>query len=236
MSIAGERLILFRAVELPDTVRGGLYLHSMPGRYESLDTVVDEIREAGISNEYAGQLLMALYIGQAWNAHQKYRVFGNLESRIFRYGTGANHIRLAQLMMRVIREECQSIQHERVRRYALTKFIVLHFVGVLLNQSSDGIDLLASPLPWLNVKNQSDELECQILDQIRSLAQIAIAELNYYIREHGDENYDYKREFKSQKFVTAITNEILKGYEKDIFRKQAAPFSLPVQPADQDSA
>jgi len=180
-----------------------------------------------ISNEFAGQLLLALYVGQAWNAHQKYRVFGNLESKIFRYGIGAAHIRLAQVIMKVIRDEFQSISHERVRRYALTKFIILHFVGVLLRQSDDGVELLINPLPYLNVKDSSDEMENRVLDQIRSIVHIAVAELNYYIREHGDENYDYKREFKSQKFVTAITNEILKGYEKDVYRERAIPFSLP---------
>ncbi len=40
---------MFRQVELPDAVQGSLYLHSMPGRYEPLDSTVQAIKDANIS-------------------------------------------------------------------------------------------------------------------------------------------------------------------------------------------
>ena len=40
---------MFRQVELPDAVQGSLYLHSMPGRYEPLDSTVRAIKDANIS-------------------------------------------------------------------------------------------------------------------------------------------------------------------------------------------
>jgi protein-tyrosine phosphatase len=40
---------MFRSVNLPDDVSGRLYLHSMPGRYESYQATLDAVRLKGIS-------------------------------------------------------------------------------------------------------------------------------------------------------------------------------------------
>ena len=40
-----------------------------------------------LPNEVAGRFLMALYLREPWAAHQKYRVFGDLETKIFNYYT-----------------------------------------------------------------------------------------------------------------------------------------------------
>lgn len=40
---------MFRSVDLPASVPGNLYLYRMPGRFDDLDQVFDEIKTAGIS-------------------------------------------------------------------------------------------------------------------------------------------------------------------------------------------
>jgi len=40
---------MFRSIEIPDTVHGKVYLHSMPGRNEPFHLAVEEINEKGIS-------------------------------------------------------------------------------------------------------------------------------------------------------------------------------------------
>jgi protein-tyrosine phosphatase len=40
---------MFRSVTLPDDVRGRLYLHSMPGRYEPYQATLDGVRIKGIT-------------------------------------------------------------------------------------------------------------------------------------------------------------------------------------------
>jgi protein-tyrosine phosphatase len=40
---------MFRSVTLPDDVRGRLYLHSMPGRYEPYQATLDAVRIKGIT-------------------------------------------------------------------------------------------------------------------------------------------------------------------------------------------
>jgi len=119
------------------------------------------------------------------------------------------------------------VQVERVRRYALTKFIILYLVGELVKQTEGGRMLLDNPLPFLQTSTTANEKQGRILHQIRELAHYAVVELNYYVRGHGDEAYDYKSELKSQRRVEALRNEVLRGYEKDVYRDRITPFSLP---------
>jgi hypothetical protein len=54
-----------------------------------------------------------------------------------------------------------------------------------------------------------------------------VTELNYFVKGEGGEAYDYKREFKSQKAVEGIRDELLKAFEKDRYRGRATPFAIP---------
>ena len=44
-------------------------------------------------NELAGQELLSLYVQQPWSAHQKYKIFGEFQSAIFRYACEATALR-----------------------------------------------------------------------------------------------------------------------------------------------
>jgi hypothetical protein len=50
---------------------------------------------------------------------------------------------------------------------------------------------------------------------------------DYFIKEHGEESYDYKSAFRSQTDVLSIRNELLKAFEKDIAVERAKLFTLP---------
>ena len=43
----------------------------------------EQVNVEQLANEYAGRLLLALYVKEPWSAHQKYRIFGDLETKIF---------------------------------------------------------------------------------------------------------------------------------------------------------
>jgi hypothetical protein len=182
-----------------------------------------------LQNEDAGQLLLASYTRQPWSAHQKYKIFGDLKSQIFSYGITACHIRLAQLIADQVFELIGSVNNERVRKYSLTKFILIYLIGELLRVEADGEKLLQNPEPFLEldgVKN-SAAVEQKVLRKIKELTNFAITELNYFVEEKGGDAYDYKSEFKSEKQVASIRKEVMKAYDKDKFRKRITPFALP---------
>jgi hypothetical protein len=181
-----------------------------------------------LSNEVAGQLLLALYNGQPWAAHQKYRVFGDLYREIFRYGVTAAQIRLAQLLMAEVSAVIVGISNERIRKYGLTRFVVLYLLGEVLRQEEDGIRLLQEPLPYLRVRGGKGEIRQRaVLDQIEKIAHDTVTEMDYYLNDAGNA-YDYKSEFKSERGVKSILGEVLKSYRKEKHRGRATVFKLPV--------
>jgi hypothetical protein len=181
-------------------------------------------------NELAGQQLLSLYAQQPWSAHQKYKIFGEFQSTIFRYGVSAYHIRFAQLAMRACKEALAHCKDERVRSYGLTSFIVLYLVGELLRSVQDGDAILDDPSRFLKTAKPDktrEELEGKLLHEVGILASYVVTELNYYIEDHGGESFDYKSVFKSEKGVKLIRSEVLKAYEKDLFRDKVDAFKMP---------
>ncbi|HLG15014.1 MAG TPA: AIPR family protein [Blastocatellia bacterium] len=182
---------------------------------------------SGLNNEYAGRLLLSLYAREPWTAHQKYRVFGDRESAIFGYGRNASQVRLGQLMMAEVDGKLALVKLERVRKYTLTKFIVLYLVGEVLREEPDGVILLEDPGPFLTENQGVNPKQAPVMQELRDQTEYVITELNYFIDEHGVEVFDYKTEFKSPKAVGSVRNEVLKAYTKDRKMGRVKRFELP---------
>jgi hypothetical protein len=180
-----------------------------------------------LPNELAGRLLLSLYVKEPWSAHQKYRVFGDLENRIFSYHIGAGHIRLAQLLYEQIPASLNTLENERLARYGLTSFVVLYLLGELLRNSDDGRRLLDQPMPFLSTTGKHNPLEAKVLAQTAPLINWLVTEVNYFVKAQGGDAYDYKRELKSPKAIEGLRDELLKAFEKDKYRNRANPFTAP---------
>ena len=180
-----------------------------------------------ITNEQAGRLILALYIGEPWSVHQKYRIFGDLESKLFNYDIVAQHIRLAQLVSRVVEQVLKGLKFERLAKYGLTHYVTVYLVGEILRESTAGQRLLQDPLPYLTTNAAKNSKEAGLIKALEALARFVVTELNYFVKENGKDSYDYKRTFKSQTDVQAIRNSVLKAFEKDIAIKRVKAFKLP---------
>jgi hypothetical protein len=180
-----------------------------------------------IVNEQAGRLILALIVREPWSAHQKYRIFGDLESRIFDYDLQPEQIRLAQLISQIASEEAKSLAYERLGKYGLTHYILVYLIGEVLRLSDDGISLLKQPLPYLTTNAEENPKESVILQALVKIAKHVITELNYFIKENGEDSYDYKTSFKSQAEVQSIRNALQKAFEKDVAIGRANKFELP---------
>jgi hypothetical protein len=180
-----------------------------------------------LQNEYAGRLLLAVYGREPWSCHQKYRIFGDLENKIFGYETDAPRIRFVQLMDDVVGEELAKANIERIRKYSLTRFLILHFVAEILRRESDGEMMLGAPKPYLSTRSIKSDKESKIMQSLKDCVDFVITELNFIFEDRGGENYDYKTEFKSPHDVNAIGSELVKAYVKDKRRDRIEPFALP---------
>ncbi len=180
-----------------------------------------------LPNELAGRMLMSLYVGEPWSAHQKYKIFGDLESAIFGYDRSAYHVRLSQLIMELIDDHLSDITHERVRKYTLTKYIALYLVGEVLREETSGIRLLKDPSPYLTTKKTKNPEEGKVLGLIDTQVEFVLTELNFFIEERGGDTFDYKTEFKSPNQVKKLRTEVIKAYTKDKRMSRLNPFTLP---------
>jgi hypothetical protein len=170
---------------------------------------------------------MALYLREPWAAHQKYRVFGDLETKIFSYYTSASQIRLAQLVNERVQHKLKTLTNRKIARYGLTSFLLIYLVGEIIRQDAAGTAFLDEPLSYLDTNASVNPHQSVILAEIDKLVDWIVIELNYTIEQNGGESYDYKSEFKSPKSVQQIRNDMLKSFQKDISRGKVAPVSLP---------
>lgn len=181
-----------------------------------------------IVNEQAARLILALIVMEPWSAHQKYRVFGDLEGRIFDYDLQPDQIRLAQLLSIIVAEETKTLSYERVAKYGLTHYILIYLVGEVLRLGQNGRSLLKRSIPYLRTnEDENNPKEVQIITELRAITKFVVTELNYFIKENGEDAYDYKTSFKSQTDVHAIRNSVQKAFEKDVATGRAKQFCLP---------
>jgi hypothetical protein len=119
------------------------------------------------------------------------------------------------------------IKLERVRKYTLTKFIVLYLVGEVIREEAEGVIFLQDPSLFLTNNKRNNPKQAVVLQAVRDQIEYVVTELNYFLDEHGNDTYDYKTEFKSPKAVGSIRNEVLRAYAKDRKMKRVKPFALP---------
>lgn len=108
------------------------------------------------------------------------------------------------------------LKNQRMAKYGLTKFLILFLVSELIRQSADGRRILEDPSLAISTDLKAQPAEAKVLKQAGVLVDWLITGLNYTVKERGDDAYDYKREFKSNKAVLALRNEVLKAFQKDL--------------------
>jgi hypothetical protein len=167
-----------------------------------------------IPNDRAGQWLMALYVGEPYNAHQKYRIFGSEYERVFGRDVTAEKIYLAYLIAGAIESASPKIEDPLIQGYQLTKLILIGIAGAILRKEDAGRSLLDSPESLLPGK------EAEVVRALETLAALLIPDMNYYIDEKKKETdyYDYKSAFKGADEYNGLLQEMLRSYAKAVVK------------------
>ncbi len=104
-----------------------------------------------LDNQLAAQLLVAVWLGEPWNAVRKVRLFDQDYHRIFRRAT-ADRLYLAFLINQQVVARRNRLHPELQTAFASVRFTLAHLVGRLLEQSEPGQLLLEDPGRWLPTK------------------------------------------------------------------------------------
>jgi len=180
-----------------------------------------------IANDRAGQWLMALYVGEPYNAHQKYRIFGSEYDRVFDRNVSAHRVYLAYLVSRAVDAAIANISDPLIQDYQLTQLILQGIVGAILSKDPTGKSLLAAPDKFI------PSMEMKVIKALEVFSALLIPDFNYYIDEKKKVTgyYDYKSAFKSEAAYGLLLQEMQRSYAKAIVKHPEESFEkiLPAQ-------
>ena len=185
----------------------------------------DPQTEEVIDNEIAARVLLAFDLGQPWTCHQTLRLFDELHSDIFARPTvNATHIVSRVDALAVVNNEIERLDHELVRKYALTKYFLLYLMAEALRTDKIGKQFISRPealLGDLISAEKREHLQLALSQVLRDL----LIDLNHEIKDREKEEYfDYKRMLKSGSEVRSLGRAVLASYEKVVQRGRTPSF------------
>jgi hypothetical protein len=190
--------------------------------------------EGVLDNQLAAQILMAVWLGEPWNAVRKVRLFDQDYHRIFRRAS-ADKLALAYLIDQAVQGRRDKLRPELQTAFASVRFAIAFLVGELLRQNDAGAQLLDTP--ELLLPDRRDE----VVEELDRLAEFVVDEINYFVQSREEARrddpeappFDPKTTFKSQAGIREVERQTVQAM-KAIARRPDVPayFHLPEDAED----
>lgn len=174
-----------------------------------------------ISNETAGQYLMAFDLKIPWATHRKYQIFEDKHSDLFaRPIVTADRIMLCHIIVSTINEQQNLITNSLFAKYALTKFFILYILRLIFEGGDKAsIEIINCPENYIR---EIDSRRC-FSDAIRELLTEVITDLNAEIDQLGDD-FDYRGKLRDEKWCKDLAYEIAATHLKLVARGRMESF------------
>jgi len=184
-----------------------------------------------LDNQLAAQLLMAVWLGEPWNAVRKVKLFDHEYHRVFRKAN-ADRLFLASLIDAAVQGRKKQLRPELQTSFASVRFALAHFIAVFLRQGPVGERLLESPGDWL--PHQVDDIRAE-LDRH---AEFVVDETNYFVQERIDaaqqadaSSFDPKTIFKSASGVRQLERQVVQAV-KALGRRPNSHILFDIEPTN----
>jgi hypothetical protein len=173
-----------------------------------------------ISNEVAGQYLMAFDLKIPWATHRKYQIFEDRHSDLFgRPIVNADRIVLCHVMASRIDACIGSISNTLFARYALTKFFLLYILRLLLENDTTAQQVLNYPKLYIHDRKTRNCFG----RAIDILLTEVITDLNAEI-DQLEEDFDYRGKLRDEKWCNNLAHEIAATHKKLVDRHRLEDF------------
>src|SRR3990172_1198516 len=174
-----------------------------------------------ISNEDAGQYLMAFDLKIPWATHRKYQIFEDQHADLFgRPIVTAHRIVMCHVLILRIEKYQNHISNALFAKYALTKFFLLYIIRLLLDNDPTGVKLIEKPECFV-----SDEAKrLKLGGAIDKLLAEVITDLNAEIDQLG-EDFDYRGKLRDDEWCKRLAHEIAATHKKLVDRKRLESFA-----------
>jgi len=169
-----------------------------------------------ISNEDAGRILLTFDLDEPWNSHQKAQIFDEYYSKIFgKPGVNALRIILTYEIFCVVEEQLEQIDNKQYAFYSATKYFLLNVISKIMQKDEIGKAIYTNKLNVVSNPDDLNEFKRIITDILKNNI---IVDLNYFLKEDINANFDYKKVSKNTTELQTLCNTLLKDYEKEIKR------------------
>ncbi|GGO41956.1 AIPR family protein [Deinococcus humi] len=167
-----------------------------------------------ISNEDSGLQIMAFDLKEPWGTHRKYQVFDDKYSEIFaKPAINSDKIVFLHIIIGIIENKLAQIDNELIRKYTITKYVMLYIVRLVLESSEIGKDMISNPQQYvrdIQVRKKFQKCISQIVDDI-------MIDFNADINDLGSD-FDYRNNMRDVKWVTETSKKIFTSYIKLVSR------------------
>lgn len=176
---------------------------------------------AVISNELAGQYLMAWDLKTPWATHRKYQIFEDRHSDLFaRPEVTADRIMLCHVLASCIDINKETINNQLFAKYALTRFFLMYVLRLLIESDNSGAGILKEPRNFVRDANSRIAFE----KAINELLSEVITDLNAEINQLEDD-FDYRGRLRDEKWCSKLAHEIAATHKKLVDRARLDNFA-----------
>jgi hypothetical protein len=159
-----------------------------------------------LDNQRAAQLLMAVYVGEPWNAVRKVRLFDEDYRRIFNREVTSHRLYLMSILDEVLDAVADKLRPDLRASFASVRLTLAYVIAQLIRESERGQQLLAEPQRWL------PDLKGAVMDALGQQAVSVIDLVNGYIeeqlKERGD-TFDPKIVFKNEGEISKVERDVM---------------------------
>jgi AIPR protein len=176
-----------------------------------------------LSNQEAAQLLMAVYLGEPYNAVRKVRLFDTDYRRIFNRQVTAPRLYLLKQVADTLVGLRDRLRPDLAASFSSIRFTLAYLLAKQLQRTSEGEQLLEDPSRWL------PEKLADVRTAIENLAEEIIDSVNFHIEEEESEkgdDFDPKVIFKSQTGVRGVENAVDRDIRRAIKKDDSFLFKV----------
>ena len=177
-----------------------------------------------LDNQRAAQLLMAVYVGEPWNAVRKVRLFDEDYRRIFNREVNSHRLYLMSVLDEVLDTASDKLRPDLRASLASVRLTLAYVLAQLLRESDRGRQLLAKPERWL------PELKGAVMEALGSQAASVIDLVNGYIEEQlkeRDDTFDPKIVFKNEGEILKVERDVMSFSRRLVAKDPSYKFDIP---------
>ena len=173
-----------------------------------------------ITNENAGLYLLAFDLKRPWDTHRKYQIFEDEHAVVFgRPAVSAHRIVLCALFAERVGAAIQKLDNSLFAKYALTRFLILYILRLILEDDPLGRRLIADPFQYVSDKKQ----RLPLVKAVDKLLDDIVIDLNAELAQVG-EDFDYRGKLRDEVWVKALAHRILADHTKLVSRGRIDSF------------